>query len=254
MTIPGVHQSEPRRLLRPSHIAAILSVRLCPPIRAASTTAAKAKYHSRRSNSVSTNQSRVDYCGATVRSMVAQQQRVHQSEPRRLLRQSGRALGQRIPPVSTNQSRVDYCGLRAFLWRCANAPCVHQSEPRRLLRPLFVCCVVEGLEVSTNQSRVDYCGTRSERLKKLASYCVHQSEPRRLLRQTTKTRTKMNSTCPPIRAASTTAAVCGRLVRVDDAGVHQSEPRRLLRQCRGGNSGIDFVCPPIRAASTTAAR
>ena len=204
---------------------------------------------------MSINQSRVDYCGAgmfastmpgptcpSIRaaSTTAAPQRwpkkrvylrVHQSEPRRLLRRQSTYITHNHYCVSINQSRVDYCG--AERWHgCVGVQRVHQSEPRRLLR--------RG---------------ESSRVERVAAG-VHQSEPRRLLRRRTAARDFVeNAACPSIRAASTTAAcrpskkvsketpcpsiraasttAATRLPSTRGGGsrVHQSEPRRLLRRC-----------------------
>ena len=70
-------------MLKTSHPTSML----CPSIRAASTTAARARVGGRLTKQVSINQSRVDYCGGSVD-------------------HGGACVGW----VSINQSRVDYCG------------------------------------------------------------------------------------------------------------------------------------------------
>ena len=121
---------------------------MCPSIRAASTTAAALAAPFARSNN-----------------------RVHQSEPRRLLRQQPTPQRQRSEPVSINQSRVDYCG-QMLVDRMDDLIGVHQSEPRRLLRLRnFFGFPIRDL-VSINQSRVDYCGPAYPKLLKPQHLCT----------------------------------------------------------------------------------
>ena len=83
----GVHQSEPRRLLRRDRSHCLGQPFGCPSIRAASTTAATRTRLLQLKLAVSINQSRVDYCGERGSEVSsAMTCGVHQSEPRRLLR------------------------------------------------------------------------------------------------------------------------------------------------------------------------
>ncbi len=256
----------------------ITTMRLCPSIRAASTTAARAEQQD-------------------VQPLLC----VHQSEPRRLLRRAHQRIRCATQTVSINQSRVDYCGKRCAQASVTPVQRVHQSEPRRLLRQLIPRRMRQESSVSINQSRVDYCGlpltepTRSslkrvhqseprrllrrhlETLSNRSSRGVHQSEPRRLLRRDSYDFDAVIWQCPSIRAASTTAASwrvrtwctsspCPS-IRAASTTAAPSEPAPAPRSNVSINqSRVDYCgfglpgppkqtesCPSIRAASTTAA-